>query len=328
MHYDTVYFGGGTPSLLTPSQTEKILSHIRSYYQISDNAEITIECNPGTAEIKFLKEYAEQGFNRLSLGVQSFNDGELKFLQRIHAAAEVYSAYNMALSAGFDNIGIDLIFGIPEQTLESWQHSLFSAVSLKPSHISAYSLTYEQGTPLFKAYQRGIIKTANEILEEEMFLLAHGYLESAGYEHYEISNYSLPGRRSRHNSNYWNRTEYLALGPSANGFDGSSRYWNYSDTERYAKMCLSAELPVEGSEFISTNELIEEIIMLGIRSLNMDLSKLQRLMGNSSFVQVCKYLNELMNSGIIHIDGDIAALTPSGMLLSNEITGKLFSLID
>lgn len=327
LKFNTVYFGGGTPSLMTPEQTEKIVSSLYRYYCINEEAELTIECNPGSAELQFLKEYRKLGFNRLSLGVQSFNAEELIFLERVHSADEAQSAYNKAQESGFDNIGIDLIFGIPGQTIQTWNISLERAINIYPKHLSVYNLTYEMGTPLYIAQEKGKVIKADEGIEEEMFYIAHNKLVNAGYLHYEISNYCLPGFQSKHNSNYWNHSKYLALGPSAHGFTGKERYWNIASLNKYIKLCLSEELPESGREQISDEDKINEIIMLGLRALNLDLSQLNNLIDSKNSQDILKYLRILENNKILVIENDIVRLTQSGMLLSNEIAAKIASFI-
>lgn len=232
---ETIYFGGGTPSTLTMEQLQRICDTIYATYPVSDTAEVTIECNPDDLIPNFLAQLNKLPFNRISMGVQSFNDTQLKRLGRRHNADKARQAVGNARKAGYENISIDLIFALPGSTIAEWRHDLDSAIALKPDHISAYNLTYEEGTPLHRALERGDFAELSEEENVEQFQMLITKLKEAGYRHYEISNFALPGRESRHNSSYWNDTPYIGCGAAAHSYNGTSRQWNIADIREYIK---------------------------------------------------------------------------------------------
>ena len=232
---ETIYFGGGTPSTLTMEQLQRICDTIYATYPVSDTAEVTIECNPDDLIPDFLSQLKELPFNRISMGVQSFNDTQLKRLGRRHDAEKARQAVKNAREAGYDNISIDLIFALPGSTIAEWEHDLDSAIALHPDHLSAYNLTYEEGTPLHRALERGDFAELSEEENVEQFQMLITKLKEAGYRHYEISNFALPGRESRHNSSYWNDTPYIGCGAAAHSYNGTSRQWNIADIREYIK---------------------------------------------------------------------------------------------
>ena len=232
---ETIYFGGGTPSTLTMEQLQRICGTIYATYPVSDTAEVTIECNPDDLTPDFLSQLKELPFNRISMGVQSFNDAQLKRLGRRHNADKARQAVNNAREAGYDNISIDLIFALPGSTIAEWEHDLDSAIALRPDHLSAYNLTYEEGTPLHRALERGDFAELSEEENVGQFQMLITKLKEAGYRHYEISNFALPGRESRHNSSYWNDTPYIGCGAAAHSYNGTSRQWNIADIREYIK---------------------------------------------------------------------------------------------
>ena len=232
---ETIYFGGGTPSTLTMEQLQRICDTIYATYSVSDTAEVTIECNPDDLTPDFLSQLKELPFNRISMGVQSFNDTQLKRLGRRHNADKARQAVRNAREAGYDNISIDLIFALPGSTTAEWEHDLDSAIALRPDHLSAYNLTYEEGTPLHRALERGDFAELSEEENVGQFQMLITKLKEAGYRHYEISNFALPGRESRHNSSYWNDTPYIGCGAAAHSYNGASRQWNIADIREYIK---------------------------------------------------------------------------------------------
>ena len=232
---ETIYFGGGTPSTLTMEQLQRICDTIYATYPVSDTAEVTIECNPDDLIPDFLAQLKELPFNRISMGVQSFNDTQLKRLGRRHNADKARQAVGNARKAGYENISIDLIFALPGSTTAEWEHDLDSAIELRPDHISAYNLTYEEGTLLHRALERGDFSELSEEENIEQFQMLIAKLKEAGYRHYEISNFALPGRESRHNSSYWNDTPYIGCGAAAHSYNGTSRQWNIADIREYIK---------------------------------------------------------------------------------------------
>lgn len=232
---ETIYLGGGTPSTLTMEQLNAICQTIYDIYPVAKEAEITIECNPDDLTPEFLEQLRELPFNRISMGVQSFNDAQLKKLGRRHTAESARQAVLNARAAGYSNISIDLMFALPGSTTNEWMHDLKSAIELRPDHLSAYNLMYEEGTPLYNTLQRGEITELSEEENVEQFSMLINEMKAAGYRHYEISNFALPGKESRHNSSYWNDTPYLGCGAAAHSYDGASREWNIADVKSYIK---------------------------------------------------------------------------------------------
>ena len=231
----TIYFGGGTPSTLTMEQLQKICGTIYSTHSVSPTAEVTIECNPDDLTPDFLAQLKQLPFNRISMGVQSFNDTQLKRLGRRHNAQKAREAVHNAREAGYNNISIDLIFALPGSTITEWEHDLDSAIALHPDHLSAYNLTYEEGTPLHRALERGDFAELSEEENIKQFQTLITKMKEAGYRHYEISNFALPGCESRHNSSYWNDTPYIGCGAAAHSYNGTSRQWNIADIREYIK---------------------------------------------------------------------------------------------
>ena len=229
----TIYLGGGTPSTLTMEQLESIFGTIYSHYPIAPNPEVTIECNPDDLTPEFLTALRRMPVNRISMGIQSFNDAQLKRLGRRHDAAKARQAVANARAAGYDNISIDLMFALPGSSKTQWQETLDTAIALHPDHISAYNLMYEEGTPLHRALERGDFQELSEEENLEQFRMLIDSMKSAGYRHYEISNFALPGRESRHNSSYWNDTPYIGCGAAAHSYNGNSREWNIADIKAY-----------------------------------------------------------------------------------------------
>ena len=232
---ETIYFGGGTPSTLTMEQLQKICGTIYSTHSVSPTAEVTIECNPDDLTPDFLAQLKQLPFNRISMGVQSFNDTQLKRLGRRHNAQKAREAVHNAREAGYNNISIDLIFALPGSTITEWEHDLDSAIALHPNHLSAYNLTYEEGTPLHRALERGDFAELSEEENIKQFQMLITKMKEAGYRHYEISNFALPGCESRHNSSYWNDTPYIGCGAAAHSYNGTSRQWNIADIQEYIK---------------------------------------------------------------------------------------------
>jgi len=261
----SIYWGGGTPSLIPPEEIHTLLEQIRSGWALSPAAEITLEANPGALDSAHLAGYRQAGINRLSMGIQSFNDSELALLTRIHSAAEALSALASARAAGFANISLDLIFGLPGQSNSDYEASLRQAIACRPAHLSLYGLTIETGTPLAQAVGSGRLQPCDEEVEREMFLTGKKMAEKAGYQHYEISNYALPGCEARHNQHYWEGEAYLGLGPAAHSFAAGERFWNGRDLEGYLAAWRRNEPAVAGRERIGREEEKSEALLLGLR---------------------------------------------------------------
>nr|NJM02847.1 radical SAM family heme chaperone HemW [Desulfobacula sp.] len=265
---DTVYLGGGTPSLQSVGQIGQVLQTVRDKFRVSPDAEITVEINPGTVDSDYLTGLKGTGVNRLSIGVQSFDDAKLAFLGRIHTAKEAEKTIGRAETAGFKNISLDLIYGVPGETRAAWIRDMKKALDRNPSHISAYMLTLEPGTPLADRMKQGGFIPAGSEMMSLLFKMTSQYLTQNGFEHYEISNFSR-GRvnRSRHNSRYWDLSPYLGFGPGAHSYDGAVRSWNYKNIQRYIADLSACRLPVEDRETLTPEQKMAEFIMLRLRTL-------------------------------------------------------------
>jgi oxygen-independent coproporphyrinogen III oxidase len=321
---DSIYFGGGTPSLLPDSAIREILETLFSHFTISANPEITLEANPDDMHPDRLKAWRQTGINRLSIGVQSFFEEDLLWMNRAHNASQAKRAVTDAKLAGFDNFSLDLIYGLPALTDEKWIKNLRTAVELEPGHLSCYALTVEPKTALFNMIR---MKKADDVLPEKQasqFLTGIHELESAGYQHYEISSFARPGRRSRHNSAYWKSEKYLGLGPSAHSFNGVSRQWNISNNALYIKS-LSAGLVNAESEELKPRDVLNEYIMTSLRTMEgLDLQYVIELFGkekgNLLEAQAGRYIRsdqmEKMNEKLV--------LTKKGKLFADGIAAALF----
>ena len=268
---DTIYFGGGTPSVLTPRQVGMILEHVRSSVSVTEDAEITLEVNPGTVDKQKLSAYRVLGINRLNIGLQSLNEKTLGVLRRIHSAKQGLDAYRWARTIGFDNVGLDLIYGIPGQNLKMWDGELSDAANLGAEHLSCYTLTVETGTPLCISVRNGLVKPLDEKIAGELFTFTADYLNSHGYRQYEISNYARHAAdddvdwRSRHNRKYWNFAPYLGFGPAAHSFLDNRRWWNLRSIRRYIEAIKAGKSPMAGSETLTRDQQIMEFVYLGLR---------------------------------------------------------------
>ncbi len=281
---DSIYFGGGTPSVLAPSQVEILLDALSVFFNLAPDVEITLEANPGTIDVAGLRDYRLAGINRLNLGVQSFDDHMLEFLGRIHTGRQALEAMESVRRAGFANLGIDLIYGVAGQTPELWEADLFQAVSSRPEHISCYMLTVEGDTEFAALKKQGQGVCLDDDQVAELFELTVVLLEDYGWRQYEISNFARlcdhwsRDFRSRHNSKYWSLQPYLGLGPSAHSFDGRSlRSWNHSSLEKYLACLARGQLPKQGQEVLTARQQLLERIYLGLRtSAGLDLVKLEQ----------------------------------------------------
>ncbi len=264
--FDSLYLGGGTPSLLDLRHVEKLLRGLREIFRFSDPSEITIELNPDDVTPERLASYKELGINRASLGVQSFVEQEVRFLGRRHTARQAVSALEAVCEAGFDEYSIDLMYGLPGQSKESWRKTLTRTLSFTPGHLSCYQLTVEGDTPFSGLAKTGSLKLPEESLQADLFVLTSEYLTGSGFIHYEISNYARdPGNISRHNVKYWQHTPYLGLGPSAHSFTGNKRWWNVRDVDLYLK--FHGRTPVKGSEELTSSQLNLEKFLFGFRTM-------------------------------------------------------------
>jgi oxygen-independent coproporphyrinogen-3 oxidase len=316
---ETIYFGGGTPSLLTAAGIYSILDLLNKTFQFAPQLEITLEANPGTVDKAKLKEYHGMGINRLSFGIQSFHDDDLKFLTRIHNSSEAKECILSARAAGFENISLDLIYGIPNQTLKRWEENLHCAVELKPEHISAYSLIIEEDTPLSRMVNNKQVSLISLDAEAELYEFTMSYLQAQGYEHYEVSNYSLKSFRSRHNSNYWNHTNYLGFGPTAHSFWSGKRWWNCKELDMYCKKLEFSNLPKDGEEILRREQLLDESIMLGLRSDGINFYQIKSKYGLDLLDLKAADIYDLISRKFAVMNEEILRLTDAGFLVCDEI---------
>ncbi len=291
---NTVYFGGGTPSVLKIADFECIILALKETYDLSNLQEFTIEVNPDDINLAYLLELKKLGFNRLSMGIQSFNDRILSFMNRRHSTQEAVKAVEMAQIAGFDNISIDLIYGIPDMSQAEWKNSIDSAIALQVQHISAYHLTIEPGTAFYKKLKLNIIHEVEDKKSIAQYNVLIDKLTRAGFDDYEISNFSLPGYQSKHNSSYWNFKNYVGLGPSAHSFIGHTRRWNVADLKKYMHQIKKEEIFYE-EEILSETDIYNETIMLGLRTKNgVRLSDIE-----SMNKEIVRFFNERMRNNIL-----------------------------
>ena len=282
--FSTLFFGGGTPSLLSPIQIESIIECLRQKFEFSQDPEITLEANPGTVDLQKLRGLKSAGINRLSLGFQSFQKHELEFLDRDHTVEQATNSYAYARKAGFDNVSFDLIFALPGQEVRTWSQNLKCAVELQPEHISAYNLTFEDGTPLTTQLKKGRFKISPEESQRAMHLQTIEFLEQHGLKQYEISNYARPGFESRHNQKYWDYSPYLGLGASSHSFINKRRFWNGKNYVAYMDSLAKGNLAVSGDEKIDHETMAFEQIYLGLRqSRGVSLKNFGKLVGASLF---------------------------------------------
>lgn len=319
----TIYIGGGTPSLLSVKEIRDVLDHITKTYRVADNCEVTIEANPDDIEKEYLLGLRDTIINRISLGIQSWRDADLKLLNRRHNASCAATALEEILEAGFQNVAIDLIYGIPGLTLHDWSSNLDISFSYGIRHLSAYHLTIEPGTVLGKMKDKGLL---SEIDEEESGLQFHLLIDkaaSAGFIHYEISNFGKPGYFSVHNSNYWKQANYLGLGPSAHSFNGFSRQWNVSDVKKYIKAVNSGSVLFEREE-LDKKTRFNEYIMTSLRTMwGIDLDYVERVFDKEGYDYIINLAGKLIDYGLMKQDQKTLVLTNQGKLISDNVISEL-----
>jgi oxygen-independent coproporphyrinogen III oxidase len=320
----SIFFGGGTPSLLTSIQIDRILNSLSDRFTFTDDIEITMECNPGTTSNEKLRNYRESGVNRLSFGAQSFIAEELNFLQRIHSASQITNSIEWARAAGFSNVSLDLMFSLPGQTENSLHYSLNEAIKLQPDHISAYSLIYEPETPLYDDLMAGKVVKLPDDDDAKLYDITKTELLNAGYIQYEVSNFARTSDLlCRHNLTYWSGDEYVAFGPSAHGYIYGKRYWNYRDNVRYFDMIGNDNLPVEGEETISREQKLTEIIFLGLRATGIDLRRIKQEFGIDLLGLNKALIDELVYTGDLVLNDNKLSLTSKGYSICDEIALRL-----
>lgn len=317
----TLYVGGGTPSQLTSVQLSRLLSFI--YNKVGMPSEVTVECNPDDVTEAYAKHLHSCGVTRVSMGAQTFNDNRLRFLSRRHSAAQVDVAMQTLRDAGISNISIDLMFGFPGQTVHEWQEDIRHAINLCPKHISAYSLMYEEGTPLYSMLERGEIKEIDEEVSRAMYETLCDMLYEAGFEHYEISNFARDGFRSRHNSGYWNGTPYLGLGAAAHSYDGKNRQWNVSDVRQYINSIQRGEVPCE-CEVLDKTTRYNDVIVTALRTREgIDMTRLEKDLGDGFRDYLLKNAQKNVALGLLAIEGDHIHLTRKGLYVSDMVMEEL-----
>lgn len=316
---DTIYFGGGTPSVLEPETIDKLIHTAYECFSISNQPEITIEVNPGTVNPEKLKAYRKAGINRLNIGVQSFQDENLRFLERIHSGSEAKHAIEWARKAGFDNIGLDLIYGLPGQSEDKWLADLNTALEFAPAHLSCYMLTYSTGTPMDERRQAGVFLPSDDETVSNLFLKTGQYLNSHGYLHYEISNYARSeALMSRHNRKYWNDVSYLGFGPSAHSFINSERFWNLCSVTQYIQDIDAGKFPIEGKEQLTRDQQIMEAIYLGLRQKQgIDIARFNQKFGISFENTFQGVLKQLEQKGLLENNHGFCSLSEKGMLFAD-----------
>jgi len=336
MSVTTIFLGGGTPSLLPLAEVERIMTALRQRFRLAADAEVSFEANPGTIGCPYLEGLRSLGVNRLSLGVQSLHDDELATLGRIHTAAEAREAYDTARQTGFDNVNLDLIYGLPRQTMTAWQDTVREAIVLRPDHLSLYALTVEEGTPLADAVARGRLPPPDADLAADMYLWAEDALAAAGYQHYEISNWALPDRQCRHNLAYWLNEPYLGLGAGAHSCFGGFRFANVKDPQRYIPLVeQSAKVdgcPAEGltpfltglghiafAEQMTPARAMAETVVLGLRLVEgLSLEEFRRRFGQELMSVYSAQVEELEALGLLERGDGCLRLTANARLLGNE----------
>ncbi len=324
---ETIYLGGGTPSLLAERELSIIFQAIHKNYSVKSEAEVTLEANPDDLSVGKLRELRNAGVNRLSIGIQSFDDGILKSLNRAHDSNMARNCVHEVHYAGFDNISIDLIYAIPEQDDKLWKANIHEALLLKPQHISSYALTLEEKTVFGRWVKQGKMKALDEDLAATQLNILVDTLENSGYEQYEVSNFSQPGFRSQHNSSYWRNEKYLGVGPSAHSYNGESRQYNISNNTQYLNAILKQQIPAT-HEILSREDKINEYLLTTLRtSWGTDLEKLRReykfdLLAENSF-----YIQALQDSQFATLENDMLVLTKTGKLLADKIASDLFAVV-
>jgi oxygen-independent coproporphyrinogen-3 oxidase len=324
---ETIYFGGGTPSLLQPGELKKILDTINQNFTISNEAEITLEANPDDIDMDTarLAGWRKAGINRLSIGIQSFREEDLRWMNRAHSAVQATESIRRSQDAGFDNLTIDLIYGTPGLSDEAWQQNVEQAVSLNIAHLSCYALTVEEGTALASFIKKNKTTPVNPDDQARQFTLLINWLENAGYEHYEISNFALPEKRSRHNSSYWQGKHYLGLGPSAHSFNGHSRQWNITNNALYIQSLRNNTVSFEKEELTATQQL-NEYIMTRLRTMEgISMEEVTGRFGRSASVRLEIASRKFISNKTMWIQNDHLRLTKEGKLFADGIAAELFN---
>ena len=319
--FDTIYIGGGTPSLLTAAAFSDILLHVRTTFTIDPEAEITVEANPADVHPPFLNALRQAGVNRLNLGVQSFDEGVLRFLARRHTSGQALQGISQARAAGFDQIGLDLIYGIPGQTHLSWKDTLSRALAFEPEHLSCYELSLEGDTPLAHRHRQGHFRLPDDDGLADLFMITSEMLEDAGYRHYEVSNFARTDRfKSRHNQKYWRHVPYLGLGPAAHSFCGQKRWWNHRSLNQYLSDIRQHRRPVADSEQLTPSQARLEACFLGLRTREgVPVAYLSTPPKDPSRPAQEEILNHLVRQGFIVVQDGFIRPTRRGLAVADRL---------
>ena len=320
----TVFIGGGTPSILSASTLSQLLNDVHQHFQITHNSEITVECNPGTVDAEKLNVMRENGVNRLSFGLQAMKDETLKQLGRIHTVSEFMESYHLAREHGFENINIDLIFALPEQTMEAWHHTLNKVIALEPEHISAYNLVMEEETPFYEQLQAGELHLPSEDTEADMFQYTIETLTSHGYTHYEICNFAKPNHLAKHNLVYWNNQACIGLGAGACGYVNGTRYTNIRGIAPYIKELSKRSKPIADTERLTGNAEKAETLMLALRKREgISLEAYRNRFGEEIETAFGRILKKWIDTELLERTPTHLRLTARGLFLANEVFVEL-----
>jgi oxygen-independent coproporphyrinogen-3 oxidase len=322
----TIYFGGGTPSILNTNQFELIFEAIYNLFNIDSNAEISFEANPDDLTPHFFQTIANLPFNRISIGIQSFDDKDLKLMNRRHSGMEAIEAVKNAQKSGFKNISIDLIYGLPFQDINKWENQLNIAFKLDIQHISSYGLTYEKGTVLWKQCENGELKTVDDDTMNKMYQMLLNKMWQNGFEAYEISNFAKPGYRSKHNTSYWQQKPYIGVGPSAHSYDIKSRQWNISSNHKYISL-INSNLAFFEKEELNIYDKYNDYIMVSLRTTEgLDVNYLEELFGTELKEYCLKNIKSFIENNKLEIKDGKIRLTQKGIMISNLIIMELFKI--
>ena len=323
---ETIYFGGGTPSLLSPAELQAILHAISQQFKVQHQAEITLEANPDDISSLQLREWKSAGINRLSIGVQSFFDEDLRWMNRAHNGTQALHSIEAVIQEGFSNFTVDLIYGTPLLTDDKWKKNVQTVVRLGVPHLSCYALTVEPSTALHKMIKQKKISDIDPDQQATQFLHVTDWLAAAGYEHYEVSNFAKPGMRSRHNSAYWQGKHYLGFGPSAHSFNGSSRRWNIANNALYIQSIHNGLLPAE-TEYLTPLQQLNEYIMISLRTIEgLDLQRVTDTFGKEKATHIQHEAQKYIHDGRIKATGNALQLTRRGKLFADGIAADFFEL--
>lgn len=321
---ETIYFGGGTPSILQIEDIQLIFGNLHQQFSISSSAEITLEANPDDIDEQKLYGWKQAGINRLSIGIQSLFDEDLQWMNRAHSATEAKAAIEKARAAGFENFTVDLIYGTPSLTDEQWNYNINWVLEQNITHLSCYALTVEPKTPLDKLIRTHQATDVDALQQSRQFVQLMHKMEDAGFDHYEISNFAKPGHRSKHNSSYWHGTYYLGLGPSAHSYNGNSRQWNVSNNTQYIQALAENIIPFEKEELTSTQQL-NEYIMTSLRLMEgCDLNFVQEKFGVAKKETLQREAQRFIHFNWMKETDEYLALTKEGKLFADKIAGELF----